>query len=377
LATEWQWHYLSEDFTESATDNSTIRLKLPERDQISVIDIELRAPNVSGNYDNRVIDIPTKIEVIADGSAVLYSCCPETAAFLHYCMIRSLPTMLHTNYPAWIEHYRVKICFGRFERDPDYMLDTSVYDNVYLEIPWALDIVHFTTHMFAHTIRYLRPIQKLAPKGFLRSRDIEYGTHTFVAGHYYVDLPLTYPWYMLGCRIYNLDHDMVTDIPHIKLDIDDGRFVLVDEDTDDIIRDNGERIPYPIHTMWEKLCPSGTAQYTRSYMGRIHEVSAIVYHATDHGIVTLLDKEDAQRVQWKTVCPNGVVTAMPINMSIWGQAYMCCVIIKDWWLNWFEPVPHAPFPVDEHSEANIDYTTTAITVDDLRTFLVEVCPLKI
>jgi hypothetical protein len=64
-------------------------------------------------------------------------------------------------------------------------------------------------------------------------------------------------------------------------------------------------------------------------------------------------------------------------MSIWGQAYMCCVIIKDWWLNWFEPVPHEPFPVDEHSMAELDFTHIAITIDDLVIFLQEVCPLKI
>jgi hypothetical protein len=378
MATEWQWHYLAEDYTESALNNGTVRIKLPEREEISVIDIELYATRVTGNYDDCMIDIPDKIEVIGDGSSVLYSMCPETAAFAHYCAIRSIPTMLHTTYPAWVEHYRAKICFGRFERDPTYMLDTSVYNSVYLEIPWTLNTTDFLTHTFSYTIRYLRPIQKLSPRGFIRSRDIEYGSHAWgAAGHYYVDLPLKFPWYMIGARLYDLDHDLVTNIPHIKLDIDDGRLVLVDEDTDDIIRDNAERLPYPIHTMWEKLCSGGADQYARSYMGRVHEVNAMMYEGSKCGFVVLDDKEAAQRVQYTSQDHAGVSCPAGVNMSIWGQAYMCCVIIKDWWLNWFEPVPHEPFPVGDHSMAELDFTHIAITIDDLVIFLQEVCPLKI
>jgi len=378
MATEWQWHYLAEDYTESALNSGTVRLKLPEREQISVIDVELYAERLTGDYDYCMIDIPEKIEVIADGASVLYSCSPETAAFLHFTQIRALPTMLHTTYPAWTEHYRTKICFGRFERDPDYMLDTSVYNNVYLEIPWSLNTTPFVTHTFSYTIRYLRPIQKLSPKGFIRSRDIEYGSHAWgAAGHYYVDLPLKYPWYMLGARLYDLDADLVTNIPHIKLDIDDGRLVLVDEDTDDIIRDNAERIPYPIHTMWEKHASAGADQYARSYMGRMHEVSIIPYVTNTQIFATLEDKQSAQRIKYNTFDHAGVACPTGVNISIWGQAYMCCIIIKDWWLNWFEPIPHEPFPVGEHSMAELDFTHIAVTIDDLVVFLQEVCPLKI
>jgi len=378
MATEWQWHYLAEDLTESALDSGTLRLKLPEREQISVIDIEIHATRATGNYDDCMVDILDKIEVIADGSSVLYSMSPETAAYAHFIAIRSLPTMLHTTYPGLEDTYRTKVCFGRYERDVDYMLDTSVYDNVYLEIPWTLNTTDFTTHTFTYTIRYLRPIQKLSPRGFIRSRDIEYGSHAWTAtGHYTVDLPLTYPWYMLGARIYDIDHDLVTDIPHIKLDIDDGRLVLVDEDTDDIIRDNAERLPYPIHTIWEKLCSGGADQYVRTYMGRTAEVNASVYDETLQGFVHLDDKENAQRVKYSSFDHAGVACPTGVNMSIWGQAYMCCIIIKDWWLNWYEPVPHEPFDVTAHNSATLDFEHAALTVDDLRVFLQEICPLKI
>lgn len=378
MATEWQWHYLAEDITESAIDSGTIRLKLPERDQISVIDIELYATKLRAYYDYDIIDVPDRIEVIGDGSAVLFSMSPETAAFQHFCIIRSLPLMVRIDYAAFIPHYRAKICFGRWERDEEYILDTSMYNNVYLEIPWTLNTYYFTTHTFSYTIRYLRPIQKVSAKGFIRTRDIEYGSHAWTAtGHYYVPLPLKYPWYYLGCRIYDLDHDMVTVIPHIKLDIDDGRLVLVDEDTDDIMRDNTERLPSPIIIPWKKICSAGADQYVRSYMGRLYEFDALIFDETLYAIVHLDDLFDMQMAKYSTYDHAGVACPGGVNCTMIGEAYNCCVIIKDWWLDWFEPVPHEPFPVGDHSEAEIDFTHGALTVDDLVVFLAEVCPPKI
>jgi len=376
--TEWQWHYLTNDYVESATNSDTLRIKLPEREQISCIELECYATRARGEYDQTILDIIKRIEVIADGASVLYSCIPETAEFLHFTQIRSIPNSLWATYPAWADHFRVKICFGRWERDEDYMLDTGVYNNVYLEVPWELNTYYYDTHTFTHTVRYLRPIQRLSPVGFIRSRDIEYGTHVWTAvGHYYVDLPLKYPWYMVGCRIYDIDEDLVNDIPHIILDIDDGRLVLVDDDTDDLMTSNDERLPYPVHTMWKKLCSGGADQYAETFLGRTKEVSALAYVTDTPIFVTLEELLSGQRVKYNTFDHAGVACPSGVNMSMWGEAYMCCLIIKDWWLNWYEPVPHAPFPVGEHSMARIDYTHGAYTVTDLRTFLQEICPLKI
>ena len=375
--TEWQWHYVKHDYVESATNSSTIREKLPVREQISCIEVEFRAEKSAVNYDYGVIDMLEKIEVIANGSTVLYSCIPEVAAFLHLCQIRSIPNMLFGDAVGFYDHYRVKLCFGRYQRDEQYILDTSVYQNVYLEIPWTLDTTYYTTHTFSYTIRYLRPIQRLAPVGFIRSRDIEYDQHAWTAaGHYFVDLPLKYPWHMLGCRIYDIDEDLVNDIPHIKLDIDDGRLVLVDDDTDDLITVNSERLPYPVHVFHKKAYASGTNSFIRAYLGRPEEITLLPYSGTSFD-ATLISF-DGQQVNfdlWSGA--SGVSAAGHVNASIWGSAYMCCLIIKDWWKDWFEPDPHAPFPAAEHSEADIDYTHGAFTVTDLRTFLQEICPLNI
>lgn len=368
-----------------AINAGTIRIKLPVREQISCIEVEARAVVNKEDYDESIIDTLTKIEVIGDGSSVLYSAVPETAAFLHLTQIRSTPNCERRNYEGLWDIYRVKLCFGRWQRDERYLLDTSVYNNVYLEIPWVLDTDAFKTHTFTYTIRYLRPIERVPAEGFIRSRDIEYDQHAWTAtGHYFVDLPLKYPWYMLGCRIYDIDQDLVNDIPHIKLDIDDGRLVLVDDDTDDLITINNERLPYPVHVP-HIIDDRNTAAlgYIRSYLGRTEEVNLTVYGAA--GIDPQLDPTGSglsgligQRIAYKLIksAGTGLISGL-VNASMWGSAYMCCLIIKDWYQDWFEPTPHEPFPVGEHSEADIDYTHGAYTVTDLRTFLQEICPAHI
>jgi hypothetical protein len=378
MPTEWQWHYLAEDITESAIDSGTVRIKLPEREQISIIDVEIYATLLHPDVVYDIPDVIEKMEVIADGSSILYSMSPETGQFIHFCTIRSLPLDVKMFKAGLIPHFRCKIPFGRWERDEEYMLDTSVYNNVYLEIPWSMSTFYFTTHTFSYTVRYLRPIQKLAPKGFIRSRDIEYGAIAWAAvGHHYVDLPLHYPWYMLGCRMYDRDADMVTDFPHVKLDIDDGRLVLVDEDTDDIMRDNTERLPSPLIIPWKVVCTGGSADYIRSYLGRVYEAHIQPFSVSDHFDTVLQEMFDGQQIKFQTECASGVACASCVNISLVGEAYNCCLIIKDWYLNWYEPVPHEPFDVSAHSEVQLDYTHAAITVEDLVTFLQEVCPAKI
>lgn len=386
MPTEWQWHYLKRNFA-PLVDAATYREKLPVRDQISTIEVDFFATREAElaklDYDYNVIDMIEKIEVIADGSKVLYSMIPETAAFKHLETIGNIPNLKNKNYVDCVDHYRVKIPFGRWQRDEEYLLDTSGYKNVFLEVPWKLNPAKYVSKSFAYTMRYLRPMKALAPVGFIRSRDIEYGGHKWTpAGIHYVDLPLKYPWYTLGCRIYELGTDMGSIIEKIKLDIDDGRLVLVDDYLDDLITINTERLPYPLKTTWEKAwlsaASAGVSDFVRSYLGVNEEVSAIPYpHQTTISDIHL-SALTGQRVELIPVTSAGTASVGTANVSIWGSCYMCCLVIKDWLAHPRVPQPMEPFPVAEHSEANLEYHHFAgVEVEDLRTFIQEVCPLSI
>ena len=372
MATEWQWHYLKRDFVESATNADTLRVKLPVRDQISAIEFECRAIRHTTGYDatDPIYNLPTKIEVIADGAKILYSMIPETAMFAHFFTIKALPRLdLSITGYSW-NVFRVKIPFGRHLRDEQYLLDTSGYNNVYLEIPWSLDTTKWTTHTFQHTVRYLRPVQKLSPIGFLRTRDIEYGQHAWTAtGEYYVDLPLKYPWRVLGCRIWDVDEKVTNDITHIKLDIDDGRLVLVDDDLDDLMTVDTERLPYPLFISYKHNHPTAVGtNVAYALMGDVEEVSFSLIGTTQG--VLMHEGPYGQQVKYGIINDAGAWVESRVNLSIKGGMFCCNQMIKDWFNG-------DPFPVDDHSMAQIIYDHGAYTVTDLRTWLQEVCPLTI
>lgn len=382
VETEWQWHYVERDYPDPASRTATFRRKLPVREQISVIEVEAKATVTTPHWDESIIDALEKIEVLADGTKVLYSMIPETASFIHFATVRSIPLIKRMDSEGETDKFTVKIPFGRWQRDTEYMLDTSQYKNVYLEIPWTLPTT-FASDTMNWTIRYLRPIQPQSPAGFIRTRDIDYNTYTWTSTGWTIHpLPLKYPWYMIGYRYYDIDRDMFTDLDQVVLDVDDGRFVIVEDDTDDLLTVNTERLPYPIHVPHKLVHTSpATGSQLRSYLGHIDEVS--VKEASPEFKMITDCPVNGQRIFLKAgPSPGtGALVQAFVNVSLWGAAYMCCMVVKDWWRTWFDPTPHAPFPAGEHSEAELRFHHTVpagVTLNpELRIFLQEVCPLGI
>ena len=370
--TEWQWAYLRRDIRELARNAGTLRIKLPENELISVIEVEFWALQHATDFAKQGsgIDLVEKLEVIADGATVLYSMSPYTASYIEFCRQKKMPAMDFYMCASGPPKCRIKIMFGRKMRDEEYLLDTGRYKNVYLEVPWALNTTYYTTLTFTYTIRYLRPIQRLSPVGFLRSRDIDYGAHNWTAtGHYYVDLPLKYPWYRVGCRVWNPDELMHIDMPHIELDIDDGRLILVDDDMDDLRTIEDQRQHYPVTTSYHHIDTVDAAwQQLYCMMGYPNEAAFGLLDNANAGVLFLSGFGDE--------CWVGIINDAEafvensIFMTFRGEHYMCCVTIKDW-------EDTEPFPVMEHSAAQLDFTHAIVNMEDLRIFITEVCPLYI
>jgi len=315
-------------------------------------------------------DIVTKVEVIADGSKVLYSMIPETGLFVHMCTVFAPPRLTNSITGTAFNFMRMKIPFGRHLRDEEYMLDTGQYNNVYLEAPWSLDTTKWATHTFRHTIRFLRPIQRLSPVGMVRTRDIEYGQHAWTAaGHYFVDLPMEYPWHTLGCRIFDIDQPVENVMTHIKLDIDDGRLILVDDDIDDMITDDTQYLPYPVHVHYKhNHVLADVSSYVQSLLGEVSELSGSQIGGTQGSLFWA--GPFGQQCEYWIYDYLGAKVDARVNLSLHGTMYFCNQIIKHWWGG-------DPFPAKSHSSARIDYSHGAFTVTDLRTWLQELTPLKL
>lgn len=226
---QWIPEYLTKNKTE--TNNAqTLYIDLPKNEQISFLSVEVSAQgSATPRTTTTLIDDIDKYEVLADGSKVLYSLEPELAAYIDFLTNGGVYPPMGFNYtPLARETHEFIIPFGRWMFDEEYLLDTSLYKSVQLQIPYNIDNARWTSGTLRHNILMWRPLNKLAPRGLIRSRTVRKETSGAAVETIYHDLPMTYPLRYLACRIEDLDQNLSTDVTAIKLNIDEGRLILAD-----------------------------------------------------------------------------------------------------------------------------------------------------
>jgi hypothetical protein len=241
----WIPEYLRKNVTETNNDQ-TLYIDLPKNEQISFLQVELSAQGAAvARTTTTFIDQIDSIEVLADGSKVIFSLEPEIALYAHFIGHNGIyAPCSFNNAPNARDTLEFKILFGRYPFDPDYMLDTSLYNNVQLRIKYTLDIVtNFTTATFRENIIMWRPLEKMAPIGFIRHRVIKKETSNAAVEVLYHDLPMTYPLRYLAARFEDLDQNLSTDCTAIKINIDEGRLLLRDQNINEIRDEDKQRYP--------------------------------------------------------------------------------------------------------------------------------------
>lgn len=225
----WIPEYLTKNKTETS-DSQTLYIDLPKNEQISFLALEVSAQgSATPRTTTTLIDEITNYEVIADGSKVLYSLEPELAYYLDFVTHGGVYPDMGFNYtPNARETHEFIIPFGRFPFDEEYLLDTALYNSVQLRIAYTLNTDRFATATFRHNVVMYRPLEKLRPTGFIRSRTIKKQTSAQAVETIEHDLPMSYPLRYLACRFEDLDQNIATDCTAIKVNIDEGRLILAD-----------------------------------------------------------------------------------------------------------------------------------------------------
>lgn len=225
----WIPEYLTKNKTES-NDTQTLYIDLPKNEQISFLQVEISAQgSATPRTTTTLIDDITGYEVIADGSKVLYSLEPELAAYIDFVTRGGIYPPMGFNYtPLARETHEFIIPFGRFLFDVEYLLDTSLYNSVQLRIPYDINNARWTTGTLRHNIVMWRPLTKLSPVGFIRSRTVRKETSAAAVETITHDLPMSYPLRYVAARFEDLDQNLSTDCTAIKLNIDEGRLILAD-----------------------------------------------------------------------------------------------------------------------------------------------------
>ncbi len=227
--------YLSQGVTESGS-SVTLRIDLPENEQISMMLLELRMTN-SSTIRNiySILDAITSVEVIAGGKT-LYSLEPEPAsAACFYIQNGKLPRHIFFKGKTKPTIMYLPIYFGKFNDDEEYMLDTSLYKNPQLVIAWSMDTSYVDSGSFKHTVSYIRPLTKIENlRGFIRWREIKKATTSGSAETSRHVLPTDFPWHYLAVRVEDVDQNIRTTLSDVLVNIDAGRLRLIDVEIDEL-----------------------------------------------------------------------------------------------------------------------------------------------
>lgn len=263
---QWVPEYLRKNVTES-NDNQTLYIDLPRNEQISFLQVEASAQYAATSITTTTLmDAITKYEVIADGSKVLYSLEPELAYYVDFVTHDGLlPPMGFSQGPSYRDTHLFIIPFGRHEFDEQYLLDTSLYNSVQLRIEYDVsDTAVFTAGTFRTNILMYRPLTKLSPQGFIRSRTVRKETSNTAVETITHDLPTTYPLRYVACRFEDQDQNISTVLTGIKVNIDEGRLILADMN-DNEWRDADNR-RYPQKNYYKCFAARSNQTLVSSYM---------------------------------------------------------------------------------------------------------------
>lgn len=363
----WIPEYLTKNKTESS-DSQTLYIDLPKNEQVSFLQVEVSAQGVATpRTTTTLIDEITKYEVMLDASKVLYSLEPELAYYIDFVAHGGLYPPMGFNYtPLARETHEFIIPFGRYPFDPEYLLDTSLYNSAQLQIPYTLDAARFTSGTFRHNVVMWRPLTKLAPLGVIRSRTVRKETSAAAVETISHDLPMSYPWHYLAVRFEDLDQNLSTDCTAIKLNIDEGRLILADLNINEWRDLDKKRFP-------EKNGYKIMGAFTNATYVKAH---------TDYPYPRSIVSSGVRALMWKLYAAMGEQVALnvyeqdgttvsdshAIDVHVSGPNPHKCVTLYDG--------RKFAFPCAEYTEAKVEYELAAYTTI-LHTFVQEVVAGKL
>lgn len=359
--TIWVPEYLSKNKTESS-DDQTLYIDLPKNEQISFLQIEVSAQgSATPRTTTTLIDDISKYEILAEGSKVLYSLEPELAYYIDFVTRGGIYPSHSFNYtPNARELHEFIIPFGRHMFDEEFLLDTNLYKSVQLQIPYNIDNARWTSGTFRHSIVMWRPLTRLSPVGFVRSRTVRKETSSGSAETINHDIPVTFPYRLLAARFEDDDVNIATDVDSIKVNIDEGRLVLADLDINEW-RDWNKKL-FPEKSYYQ-IVPAAT------------DATAFKAH-TDYPYVRALFSSGVRALIFKLSAAAGNQCTLnvyeadgttasgghAVTVQVGGPNPHKCMLLIDGRAE--------PFPAPNHSEGKIEYTLAAYTTI-LHTFVQE------
>jgi hypothetical protein len=187
----WQWYTLRR--AAALTRAATYRIDLPETGMLGSMIIRLSGDEVSGfgqsGGDWKLLDVFTKLEVVANGSLIIKDLTPQLVQALAWYDGQPVSNDVVRNYASNTQFAELLVNFGRFLGDQDYGLDLSAFDNVELRLTNDAGTTEFSDTLAATVLlSFLRPSQQARSLGYMRSEI--WRSWTTVQNEWtYLDLP--------------------------------------------------------------------------------------------------------------------------------------------------------------------------------------------
>ena len=129
-------HYVNDEAQSS--DAATWRLSLPNRGNLHTL--MLKAACTNGATSGRavsILDVVDKVEIIADGSEVIYSLTPQEMEKWYETLQGKALVGLQSESANAVQYMVFPVMFGRWLYDPEYYLPLEKFKDVKLEVTFS------------------------------------------------------------------------------------------------------------------------------------------------------------------------------------------------------------------------------------------------
>ena len=347
---QWEISYLERARAESA-NSGTLYIDLPKSEQISMILVEFSCYNTAPTsrlYSRTILDVVKSIRVLLEGSKDAYNVQPEVASYLAWLQAGVMPA--HNISERGQTTIRVPIIFGRYPKDEEYLLDTAAYSSAQLQIEYELNTTYETTGTVTYTVWLLRPVKRVSPLGFIRSRIIQEYTSAVAGEIKQIDLPTGLPWLRTGFRVFDIDAFNASIVTTVDLNIDQGRQHVFDGRFAELETLNklwyGQGVIGPDHWV---MTVSG--DYVQNIMADPQQLVWSNYSAQAPIFNSSAVWSNRHDIGMRDDAGTAITTALDVMvLSVGGFPFSCYTIGE---------FGSEPFPAPQHNEAFIEYVTGA------------------
>jgi phosphotransferase system IIB component len=294
-----------------ASDAAIKTLKLPLSNYIHTLYLKLAVTNGATDAENQsAYDAFDKIEVIANGSDVLYSLTPrEAKAWYLWEKGMNIPQVRNESASA-VQSVTIPIFFGRSEYDPNYYLACARFTDLELKITYSPTIAAtaFATGTTTITVHALMTMGTPPDVygGTLVHKTIKAFTSA-ASGDDQTLLPRGNNLRQLLVYAYEAAIEDGVDITRVKFDLNNQERVLVDAKFSDIQGVN--KIDRWVKHEEEILCARDTTEVENTFVSRIASVNLQTTTAADIIQATVIAGD--------AVTVTGTITT-PFHMAVVG-----------------------------------------------------------